>query len=110
MTTKELLALPRANQSSELKKWASVLIVPTEQVFEDTPFRVMAFIGCVCENGCNVPTNVITTGDILNWEHGTDRLLMDMDAETNCVMVYNPGYRIQVYGGGGSTFAKVVKP
>ena len=106
MTRKELLELPKADQSENLMSWDGLIVVPTDKKYEDTEWRVFAIIGVL--NG--TPTHYITCGDIVVWDSHGLMPNISMHSDSDCTHLYCPGYKMQAYNGGGTISFKIVNP
>ena len=112
MTREELLALPRADQSRQLMEWDKILIVTTDDLYEDsTTLRMFAVVGMTARHGVLQATHLITEGDILTFDNQGIAPNIDVIAShDNCVGIFNFTYKVQVYGGGGTVFMKFITP
>lgn len=112
MTREQLLALPRADQSAKLIEWDKLLVVPTDDFYEDSTIsRIFAVIGMTARHGVLQATHRITEGDILTFDNRDIAPTIDVVGDhDNCTGIFNYQCKVTAYGGGGTIFIKFVVP
>ena len=111
MTREQLLALPRADQSKSLIEWDKVLIVPTDEMYEDSTIsRIFAVVGMTARHGVLQATHLITDGDIICFDNNVPPNIDMVADHADCTAIFNFAYKVTCYGGGGTIFIKFVQP